>query len=59
MNLVAALLLWRRVADDRHEAAALAAGSVGSLVLAAGLARTWSRHPERNTPLGPQSRTID
>jgi hypothetical protein len=48
MNLVVALLLWRRVSADRHEAAALAAASVGSLVLAAGLAHRWSRHPERN-----------
>jgi hypothetical protein len=47
------------VGDDRHEAAALAAASVGSLVVAGGLAHTWSQHPERNTPLGPQSRTID
>jgi hypothetical protein len=47
-NVVAAVFLWRLASVDHHEVAALSTASVGSLVVAAALAHTWSRHPERN-----------
>ncbi len=54
LNVVAAVLLWRLVNFDRHEAAAWSAAGVGSLLFAVGLAYTWSRHPEQNELQNPE-----
>ncbi len=50
-NVAASVVIWRFAVADRDEVVLGAAG-VGSLISAAGLAHSWSRHPERNRPRG-------